>query len=173
MIEAIELFLVFLKAALLGLGGYGSLPVVREDLILAGRVTDEQLIQALAVGRLSTGPNGTYIVSVGFFAGGLGGALAALVAACLPPLVMVPLVAVARRRLLSTWFAGLNRGVLLAISGLFLATGLAFLMPKGVAGLAWWHVALAAAGAGLSVRGRVHPALLIAAGAGAGLVLGR
>lgn len=173
MSEALELFFTFLKAAALGLGGYGSLPVIREDLILAGRVTDEQLIQALAVGRLSTGPNGTYIVSVGYFAGGLGGALAALLASCLPPLVMVPLVALARRRLLSAWFAGLNRGVLLAISGLFLATGLAFLLPRGVAGLAWWHVILAGAGMVLSVRGRVHPALLIAGGAAAGLALGR
>ena len=36
---ALELFLVFLKASALGLGGYGSLPLLREDLILAGHVT--------------------------------------------------------------------------------------------------------------------------------------
>jgi chromate transporter len=169
----LELFLVFLKAAALGLGGYGSLPVLREELIVAGHATDEQLIQALAVGRLSTGPNGTYVVSLGYLVGGIGGAAAALLASCIPPLVMVPLVAAARRWLLSPAFAGFNRGVLLAISGLLLAIAVAILVPAGVTGLAWWHALLAVAGAAVTYQGRVHPALLIAAGAAAGLLLSR
>lgn len=167
------LFLIFLKAAALGLGGYGSLPYLREDLVLAGLATDEQLIQSLAVGRLSTGPNGTYVVSLGYFVGGFAGATAALVASSLPPLVMVPLVAVARGRLLSAGFAGFSRGVLLAISGLLLAFGLAFLAPQGVAGLAWWHLALGGGAMAVTIQGRVHPALLIALGTAAGLLLGR
>jgi chromate transporter len=171
--DPIALFFIFLKAAALGMGGYGSLPVLREDLLLTGLATDEQLIQALAVGRFSTGPNGTYVVSLGYFAGGLGGALAALVASCLPPLVMVPLVAFARGRLLSAGFAGFNRGVLLAISGLLLAFGVAILAPAGIGGLAWWHVVLAVAAMAVTVHGRLHPALLIGLGAVAGLLLGR
>lgn len=171
--DPVALFFIFLKAAALGLGGYGSLPLLREDLLLTGFATDEQLIQALAIGRLSTGPNGTYVVSLGYFAGGIGGALAALVASCLPPLVMVPLVAIARRRLLSTGFAGFNRGVLLAISGLLLAFGLAILAPAGISGLAWWHVVLGAGAMAMTVQGRLHPALLIGLGAGAGLILGQ
>lgn len=169
----LELFLVFLKSAALGLGGYGSLPILREDLILAGHATDDDLVRAIAVGRLSTGPNGTYIVSLGYFAGGVPGALAALVAACLPPLVMVPLVALARRHLLSAGFAGFVRGASLATAGLLLAIGLAILVPRGLGEVAWWHGVLAA-GAGIATyRGRVHPAALIAAGAAAGLALGR
>ena len=166
-------FFIFLKAAALGLGGYGSLPLLREDLLLAGLATDEQLIQSLAVGRFSTGPNGTYVVSLGYFVGGLGGATAALIASCLPPLVMVPLVAVARGRLLSTRFAGFNRGVLLAISGLLLAFGVAILAPAGVSGLAWWHIVLALGAMAVTVQGRLHPALLIGLGAVAGVALGR
>ncbi len=173
MSDPVSLFFIFLKAAALGFGGYGSLPLLREDLLLTGLATDEQLIQSLAVGRLSTGPNGTYIVSLGYFVGGFGGAAAALVAGCLPPLIMVPLVAVARGRLLSTRFAGFNRGVLLAISGLLLAFGVAILAPAGVSGLAWWHVLLAVGATAVTVQGRVHPALLIALGAAAGLILGR
>lgn len=173
MSDPLALFFIFLKAAALGLGGYGSLPLLREDLLLAGLTTDEQLIQSLAVGRLSTGPNGIYVVSLGYFVGGIGGAVAALVAACLPPLVMVPLVAVARGRLLSVHFAGFNRGVLLAISGLLLAFGVAILAPQGVSGLAWWHIVLAIGAMGVTVQGRSHPALLIGFGAAAGLILGR
>ncbi|CAN5255182.1 hypothetical protein BH18CHL2_BH18CHL2_04620 [soil metagenome] len=173
--DAAGLFLVFLKAAALGLGGFGSLPVLREDLILAGHATDEQLVQALAVGRLSTGPNGTYVVSLGYFVGGLGGAIAALAAACLPPLVMVPAVAVGRQRLLSPAFAGFIRGASLATAGLLLAIALAILAPgaDGAASPRWWQVGLAAAAATVTYRGRIHPALLIGAGAAAGLALGR
>jgi len=171
--DPVALFFIFLKAAALGMGGYGSLPLLREDLVLTGLATDEQLIQALAVGRFSTGPNGTYILSLGYFVGGIGGAIAALIASCLPPLVMVPLVAVARGRLLSPGFAGFNRGVLLAISGLLLAFGLAILVPTGRSGLAWWHIVLALGAMAVTVQGRVHPAILIGVGAAAGLLLGR
>lgn len=169
----LELFLVFLKSAALGLGGYGSLPILREDLILAGHATDEDLVRAIAIGRLSTGPNGTYIVSFGYFAGGIAGAIAALVAACIPPLVMVPLVAVARGRLLSAGFAGFVRGASLATAGLLLAIGLALLVPQGAADVAWWHLLLAAAAGVATYRGTIHPALLIGAGAVAGLALAR
>ena len=173
MSDPIALFFIFLKAAALGMGGYGSLPLLREDLVLTGLATDEQLIQSLAVGRFSTGPNGTYVVSLGYFAGGIGGAAAALVASCLPPLLMVPLVALVRGRLLSPGFAGFTRGVLLAISGLLLAFGVAILAPAGPSGLAWWHVILALGAMAVTVQGRLHPALLIGLGAAAGLVLGR
>lgn len=155
------------------MGGYGSLPLLREDLILAGHATDEQLIQAIAVGRISTGPNGTYVVSLGYQVGGLGGALAALIGACIPPLLMVPLVAAARRRLLSPWFAGFIRGATLATAGLLLATALSLLLPAGPAALAWWQVPLAVAACAISYSGRLHPALLILGGGAAGILLAR
>lgn len=170
--EWLGLFLTFLKASSLGLGGYGSLPVIREDLILAGHATDDQLVQSIAVGRLSTGPNGTYVISLGYLVGGVGGALAALIAACLPPLVMVPLVAIARRHLLSAWFAGFIRGASLAVAGLLLAIGLALLLPGGMAP-ASWQVVLAVAAGIVSIQGRLHPALLIGVGAAAGIAFAR
>lgn len=168
----LELFFVFLKASALGLGGYGSLPVIREDLILTGIATDEQLVQSLAVSRLSTGPNGTYVVGLGYLVGGIGGAIAALVAACIPPLVMVPLVAVARGRLLSAAFAGFVRGATLAVAGLMLAIGLALLVPAGALPAAW-QVALALVAAAVTIQGKLHPALLMGGGAVAGILLGR
>ena len=86
---------------------------------------------------------------------------------------MVPLVAVARGRLLSASFAGFVRGASLATAGLLLAIGLALLAPQGVGSVAWWQLPLAL-GAGIATyRGRIHPALLIGVGAVAGLALGR
>lgn len=167
-----ELFLVFLKASALGLGGYGSLPVIREDLILAGHASDEQLVQAIAVSRFSTGPNGTYVIGLGYLIAGLGGAFVALIAACIPPLIMVPLVAVARGRLLSAGFAGFVRGASLAVAGLLLAIALALLIPAGALPAAW-QVALGVAATAVTIQGRLHPALLMAAGAAAGIILAR
>jgi chromate transporter len=112
--DALELFGVFLKASALSLGGLSSLPLLRADLVAPGIATDDQVVQAIAIGRISTGPNGLYIVSLGYLVGGVVGATVALIAATLPPLVFVPITAVARRWLLATPVAGLVRGVALA-----------------------------------------------------------
>src|SRR5437762_7704276 len=125
--DPLELFGVFLKASALSLGGLSSLPLLRADLVAPGIATDDQLVQAIAIGRISTGPNGLYIVSLGYLVGGIVGAVLALVAATFPPLVVVPVAALARRWLLTTRVAGLVRGVALATAGLLAATGLGFL----------------------------------------------
>ena len=112
--DPLTLFAVLLKDSALTLGGFGSLPLLRQDLVATGLATDTQIVQALAIGRLSTGPNGLWIVSLGYQLAGLAGALMALVAACLPPLAIRPATALARRWLLSVPFAGLVRGAALA-----------------------------------------------------------
>lgn len=170
-VDPLTLFFVFLKASALSLGGLSSLPLLQADLVAPGIATDEQVVQAIAIGRISTGPNGLYIVSLGYLVGGMAGAAAALVAALLPPLVVVPIAAIARRWLLLPPVAGLVRGVALATAGLLAATGLAIASAASVP--AWWQIALAGAATAVSYRGTIHPALVIAIGAAAGLALGR
>ena len=170
--DLISLFLVLLKDSALALGGLGSLPLLRQDLVATGVVTDAQLVEALAIGRLSTGPNGLWIVSLGYqMAGPLGAALA-LVASSLPPLVILPATAVARRWLLSVPFAGLVRGAALATAGLLCATGASLILPAGDAP-SWWQVAVGIAAAGLTYQGRLHPAVVVIGGAALGLFLAR
>jgi chromate transporter len=169
--DALALFVVFLKASALSLGGLSSLPLLRADLVAPGIATDDQVVQAIAIGRLSTGPNGLYIVSLGYLAAGVLGAMMALLAATLPPLIILPITAVARRWLLTTWVAGLVRGVAMATAGLLVATGLGILTSTGTPSL--WQLALAAIGVVLTYQGKVHPAIVIAIGAGAGLAFGR
>jgi len=168
--DALALFGVFLKASALSLGGLSSLPLLRADLVAPGIATDDQVVQAIAIGRLSTGPNGLYIVSLGYLVGGVIGATVALVAASLPPLVIVPITAVARRWLFATPVAGLVRGVALATAGLLVATGIGIVTATGTP--SWWQLALAAIATVLTYRGTLHPAIVIAIGAGIGLVLG-
>jgi len=122
-VNELGLFLTFLKDSALSLGGLGALPLIRQDLVATGVVTDAQVVQALAIGRLSTGPTGLWIVSLGYFVAGWTGALYALVGATLAPLAILPATSLARRWLLSHWFGGLVRGVALGTSGLLLATG--------------------------------------------------
>jgi chromate transport protein ChrA len=95
----------------------------------------------------------------------------ALIAASLPPLVIVPITALARRWLLAPPVAGLVRGVALATAGLLAATGIGIVAAAGSP--SWWQLALAAIATVLTYRGTVHPALVIAIGAVAGLALGR
>jgi chromate transporter len=170
-VDFLALLVVFVKAAALSLGGLGSLPLLREQLVATHLATDEQVVQALAIGRLGTGPNGLYIVSLGYLVGGFTGAIAALVAATIPPLLIVPIAAVSRRWLIFPPVAGLVRGVALATAGLLTATGIGIVTALGAP--AWWQVILAALGLVLSLRGTLHPGLVIALGALCGILLAR
>jgi chromate transporter len=163
--DLLELFIAVLRAAALSVGGLSSLPLLRESLVVPGHVSETQVVEALAIGRLSTGPNGLYVVSLGWFAAGWAGAAVALAAATLPPLTLVVAAAYVRRWLLTAWAAGIVRGVALSTSGLLVATGIQ-LLEIGAAQVLLALVALA-----LTIQGRVHPGLLVIAGALAGVAL--
>jgi chromate transporter len=170
--DPVALFLVLLKDSALALGGLGSLPLLRQDLVATGLVSDAQLVQALAIGRLSTGPNGLWVVSLGYQMAGPLGAAMALVASSLPPLVIVPATAVARRWLLSVPFAGLVRGAALATAGLLCATGASLIAPAGDVP-SWWQVVIGVAATVLTYQGRLHPAVVVVGGALLGVVFAR
>jgi chromate transporter len=170
--DELALFLVLLKDSALALGGLGSLPLVRQDLVATGFVTDAQVVQALAIGRLSTGPNGLWIVSLGYQIGGWLGALVALVACSVPPLVMVPATMAARRFLMTPAFAGIVRGAALATAGLLGSTGVSLIAPD-IGVTAWWQVAIGAGAMALTYQGRLHPGLVVIGGALLGVALGR
>ncbi|HET9808386.1 MAG TPA: chromate transporter [Candidatus Limnocylindria bacterium] len=168
--DPLTLFVVMLKDSALALGGLGSLPLLREDLVATGLATDAQIVQALAIGRLSTGPNGLWVVSLGYQMAGLTGAVMALVASSLPPLLILPATAVARRWLLSVPFAGLVRGAALATAGLLSATGVSLVVPPGHVP-SWWQVVIGIAAAALTYQGRLHPAAVVIGGALLGVLL--
>jgi chromate transporter len=171
-VDPLGLFAVLLKDSALALGGLGSLPLLRQDLVATGVATDVQLVQALAIGRLSTGPNGLWIVSLGYQISGVLGAVMALVASSLPPLVILPATAVARRWLLSVPFAGLVRGAALATAGLLCATGFSLIVPAGDAP-SWWQALIGVAAGAFTYQGRLHPAAVVIGGALLGVLLAR
>jgi chromate transporter len=82
-----HIFVTVLICSLLGFGGSGSLPVLRGEL---SGVTgaDGLILHSLAIGNISPGPNGLYLVAIAFFLGGVKGALVAVAAILLPPLLV-------------------------------------------------------------------------------------
>lgn len=173
--DALDLFLAILKASLLSVGGLSSLPVLQQELVGSGAITQREVLEGLLVGRLSTGPNGFYIISLGYFALGWVGAATALAAVTLPPLSLVALATAFRQALLTPWAAGIVRGIGLSTAGLLMATGIQLISPEvPLLAVPWWQAGLAAVGAVLSARRRgVHPGLLVLAGALVGVALAR
>ena len=88
--NVILLYLLLLKATVTSFSGLTSLPVVHHDLVEHYHVlTDRQLNAAVAAGRTAPGPNGGYIVSVGYFVAGIPGACAGCLAVISPAFLII------------------------------------------------------------------------------------
>src|ERR1700710_168935 len=96
--NALSLFWEFLKAGVLSFGGLGSLPILVQSLVHThGWATDAQFGQALAAGGISPGPNGLYVIALGYLIDGIPGAGVASVANVIPSLLVLPLSALHSR----------------------------------------------------------------------------
>jgi chromate transporter len=166
-------FFVALRASALSLGGQTGVPLLRNDLVTTGAMTDFQLVQALTIGRIGTGPGGLYIVAIGYLVLGWPGAVLALIAAILPPLLVLPISSYLRPRLPQPRVNGLMRGLALTSSGLVASTSVQLLSaatpgrPPEI-----WQFGLIALGIGTGLTGRLHPLLIIGIGALVGLLFG-
>jgi chromate transporter len=119
------LYLLLLKATLTSFSGMASLPMVRDDFVVAHRVlTDRQLNTAVAAGRTGPGPNGIYVVSVGYFVSGWSGALAGLLAVMTPAFLVLPLMMWMGARAGTPRVKSAIRAVVLASAGLLLSASL-------------------------------------------------
>ncbi len=167
-----RLFLVFLKVgAVLYGSGYVLLAFLRNDLVLRlGWLTDQQLLDAVAIGQFTPGPVFTTATFVGYVLAGLPGAVLATVGIFLPAFVFVAginrIVPALRRR---AWTAALLDGVNAAALGLM--AGVTWQL--GRAALVDLPTALLTAASALLLwRLRLNSAWLVLGGAAAGLLLG-
>jgi chromate transporter len=116
------LYLLLLKATLTSFSGMTSLPMLRNDLVVKRQVlSDRQLNTAVAAGRMGPGPAGLYVVSVGYFAGGLPGAVAGWLAMVTPAFLIVPLLAYAGRKAENSRVRSMIQAVTVTAAGLVLS----------------------------------------------------
>src|SRR5574340_61707 len=94
MINPIIYFLLFLKASLFSSGGFSNLPSLHQDLLASHWATDAEFGQSIAIGQISPGPNGLWVISLGYFTYGYVGALLALIAITIPPLLVLGIAAI-------------------------------------------------------------------------------
>jgi chromate transporter len=119
------LYLLLLKATVTSFSGLGSLPVIRQDLVVTHRaLTDSQLNAAVAVGRTTPGPAGLYVVSVGYFAAGVPGAIAGWLALVTPSLSIILVIRYLGKKAKHPRVKGVLEAVVLASAGMLLATAL-------------------------------------------------
>jgi len=97
-VSVVVVYLLLLKATATSFAGMGSLPQIRQDFVETHHlISDDQLSQAVLVGRATPGPMGAYVVAVGYFAVGWPGAIAGWLAMVTPALAAIPLLAVIQR----------------------------------------------------------------------------
>lgn len=117
------LYLLMLKASLTSFTGMGTLPMVRNDLVVEHHaITDRQLNTAVVAGRIGPGPYGIYLVCVGEAAAGFPGACAAFLALITPAFLVLPLLQWVGKRADRPAVKGAIQGVMAASSGLLLAS---------------------------------------------------
>jgi chromate transporter len=119
------IYALLLKAVGTSFSGLASLPMVREDFVVKRHaMTDAQLNTAVFAGRAGPGPNGIYVVSVGYLAGGLPGATAGLLATLTPSFLILPMMRFVRDRAGTPRVRSAIRAVILATAGLLLSASL-------------------------------------------------
>jgi chromate transporter len=117
-----HLFLVIMIASVFSFGGLGSLPVLQSQLQASGVAPDAVVLPALAVGNISPGPNGLYLIAASYFIGGIKGSLVACVAVIIPPFLVVGVERARQRLIHLVRFRATLRSLALAVVALLVVT---------------------------------------------------
>jgi chromate transporter len=168
-----NLFLIFLKVgAVLYGSGYVLLAFLRNDLVVnLGWLTDQQLLDAIAIGQFTPGPVFTTATFIGFVLAGWPGAVVATVGIFLPSFLFVAAVSPLIPRLRESVLLGsLLDGVNVASLGLMAAVTLRLGQSAVVD---WLTAVLAVLSAVLLFRFKLNSAWLVLGGAVVGLLYSR
>ncbi len=153
MIDPLIYFLLFLKASLFSTGGFSNLPSLHQDLLANGWAKEVDFGQSIAIGQISPGPNGLWVISLGYLTYGYLGALFALIAITLPALLVLFVSAGYARIEQKAWVQGAMNGISLAVVGLLITVVWTILNQPGVD----WRGLLIALGAfGLALSRKVN-----------------
>ena len=184
----LELFLTFFKVGLFTFGGgYAMLPMIREEVISHGWLSQSELIDFIAVSESTPGPFAVNIATfiatfIGTRTGGIFGSLCATLGVVLPSFIVIMIVARFYQKFKSsTLVTGAMTGLKPAVVGLIAAALLSLsqtvFFPSGltteVFTTAQFYVSLGifAAAAVLAFK-KLHPIFIILISAVAGVISG-
>ena len=127
----LELFLTFLQIGAVSFGGgYGMISMIREQTISRGWLTEEDLLNMIAVAESTPGPIAVNMATfVGSTQGGILGSFMATLGVILPSFIIILIIAAFIRNLLK--FAGVKAflgGIRPVVVGLILATAATMLL---------------------------------------------
>ncbi|HEY8477462.1 MAG TPA: chromate transporter [Chloroflexota bacterium] len=167
--DIVSFFLVCLKVVLLSFGGLAALPLLEDELVRQrGVLTPEQFAMAVAVGRITPGPNGLFVLVVGYYVAGVSGALAAMAALCIPALFALVLLRAHDRFAHVAAVQAATRGVVVGSMGLMAAVGVSLLNRTATSPLDY---ALAGAAFLLMVVARIDAVVVLLGSALVGVAL--
>lgn len=161
-------FWLLLKASFFSTSGLANLPMLYDDLIARGWATDQQFAEALAVGQISPGPTGLWVICLGYLTDGLRGALLAVVAITLPPLLVLVIHKLHQRTGEHPAVQGFVRGLSLAVVSIFPVVLFGLLLNMG---LSISTALIVLASLGLGATGRVPVVVLLALAAVTGIIV--
>jgi chromate transporter len=137
MINPLVYFLLFLKASLFSTGGFSNLPSLHQDLIGNGWAGEGDFGESIAIGQISPGPNGLWVISLGYLTYGFLGAFMALIAITLPAFFVLLVSAGYHRIEHQHWVPGFMRGISLAVVGITLTVVWAIMQQPGTDWKGW------------------------------------
>ena len=168
----LALFWAFLKIGCTGYGGGPSMvPLIREETVnIHSWMTETEFIDSLAIGNALPGPIATKMSAIiGYNVAGVAGAAAATLATIIPGIIAILLLlrfvaSFSNSPKVKSMLKGL-RPVVVAL----LAVAAFDMVPSSLVNIQTWIIGLAALA--VLVFTKIHPALLIVAGALAGIML--
>ena len=130
----LKLFLTFIKIGVVSFGGgYGMISLIRDDCLANGWLTEEELLNFIAVAESTPGPIAVNMATfVGSSQGGIPGAFLSTLGVVLPSFVIILLIATVFTKLLK--YAGVKAvlgGIRPAIIALILGTAFTMFLSLG------------------------------------------
>ena len=183
----LELFLTFLQVGAVSFGGgYGMISLIREKVLIHGWLTEEELLNMIAVSESTPGPIAVNMATfIGSTQGGILGSFLATLGVVLPSFIIILLIAALIRNFLK--YKGVKAflcGIRPCVVGLILATAATMLMSTlfhfkvvgnefvpDVQGLIVFTIVVAVAVIFKAVRKKpISPIILILISAGLGII---
>lgn len=180
----LELFINFLMIGAFTFGGgYAMLPLIQEQVMAHGWLTEEELINFIAVSESTPGPFAINMSTyVGMETGGLLGAFCSTLGVTFPSFVIILVIAKCiekfqESRVIKGCMAGLKPAVIGLIAAAVVSTGRTVLFPNGVSVSSFLSAsfiisALIFAGMLIIVLKKVHPIIIIMLSGVIGIVAG-